>query len=265
MIKRFTWFSLFLVFFFTVSFLEAGEKGDSRPLRILCLGDSITQSSVESCGYRYSLWKKLIDHHMEFDLIGSMNKRVTEEPGSDCPPYKGQTFDPDHEGHWAWRADDILSGPMPGLPSESGKGFLAEWLKGYTPDIVLLHLGHNDAGHSEPPEQMAGELKQIIRMLQADNAQVSILLAKVIPSGNPVWNAKLNVLNAEMEGIAADTRTSSSAVVVIDFSTGFNPLEDTIDGTHPNETGSEKMAEIWFDGIQKVLANSKSGKTGNVK
>ncbi|RJP78123.1 MAG: cellulose-binding protein [Desulfobacteraceae bacterium] len=262
--RQLTWLMLFLVFFLSGSYTEAGEKDNAQPIRILCLGDSITQSGGEHCGYRYFLWKKMIDHHMEFDFIGSMNKRFREEPGSDCPPYNGKTFDPDHEGHWAWRADDILGGPQ-NLPPESGKGYLSEWLKEYTPDIVLLHLGHNDAGHSESPEQTAGELKQIIRLLQTDNPEVSVLLAKVIPCANPEWNAKVRLLNAEIDGIAADTRTATSDVVVMDFSTGFDPFQDTLDGTHPNASGSEKMAAKWFDGIRKLLENPKPGKAENQK
>jgi lysophospholipase L1-like esterase len=257
--RQLKWLLFFLVFFPIVSFTAAGETENAQPIRILCLGDSITQSGGEHCGYRYSLWKKMIDHQMEFDFIGSMDKRFREQSELDCPAYMGKVFDPDHEGHWAWRADEILGRPHD-LPPESGKGHLSEWLKGYTPDIVLLHLGHNDAGHSEPPEQTAGELKQIIRLLQADNPDVSILLAKVIPSANPEWNARIRLLNAEIEGIAADTRTVSSAVMVIDFSTGFDPFTDTLDGTHPNEAGSEKMAAKWFDGIRKLLENLKPGK-----
>jgi hypothetical protein len=52
--------------------------------------------------------------------------------------------------------------------------------------------------------------------------------------------------------------TRSSRLLVVDFTEGFNPLEDTFDGNHPNNTGSEKMAQKWFEGILEVLK-----KTGN--
>lgn len=253
--KRVVYAVLFL-FFFTIVQPVAGVENTSRqPLQILCLGDSITQADNQSCGYRYALWKKLIDDQIAFDFIGSMDKRYRESPGEECPPYNGKAFDPDHEGHWAWRIDDILGGPQD-MPPESGMGNLAEWLKGYTPDIVLLHLGHNDAGHSEPPDRMAAELKQVIRLLQQDNPSVSILLAKVIPCVNPFWNSRLTVLNSVIDKVAADTKTATSKVLVVDLATGFNPLEDTWDHTHPNAGGAEKMAKKWMEGIRKLLDRS---------
>ncbi|MBA4368596.1 MAG: hypothetical protein C0403_13275 [Desulfobacterium sp.] len=257
--------SIFFVLFFIllVQPSQADKKKIHKPIRILCLGDSITHSAGEYCGYRYALWKKLVDLKVEIDFIGSMNRRYKEESGQDCPLYKGKQFDPDHEGHWAWRSDQILGMAAEEIAPDTGVGQLSEWLKHYTPDIVLLHLGHNDAGANETPEQMAKELKDIILLLQKDNPNVAVLLARVIPNAKPRWNRLLSILNAEIDGIAKDMRTSSSDVVVIDFSTGFDPFMDTFDGTHPNEAGSEKMAEKWFDGICKVLDKSRPGITGN--
>ncbi len=256
---------LFLFFILLVQPAEADKKKIHQPIRILCLGDSITHSVGEYCGYRYFLWKKLVDLKVGFDFIGSMNKRYEEESGQECPLYKGKQFDPDHEGHWSWRSDQILGMTSEEIAPDTGDGQLSEWLQYYTPDIVLLHLGHNDAGANETPEQMAKELKDIILLLQKDNPGVAVLLAKVIPSAKPRWNRRLSILNAEIEGIAKDMKTSSSDVVVINFSTGFDPFMDTFDGTHPNETGSEKMAEKWFDEICKVLDKSRPGITGNLR
>jgi lysophospholipase L1-like esterase len=261
--KQFVCSVLFLFFILLVQPAEADKKKIHQPIRILCLGDSITHSVGEYCGYRYSLWKKLVDLKVEFDFIGSMNRRVNEEPGQDCPPYKGKQFDPDHEGHWGWRSDQILGMAAGEIYPDTGSGSLSEWLQHYTPDIVLMHLGHNDAGANETPEQMAGELKEVILLLQKDNPDVNILLAKVIPTAKPLWNSRLSILNAEIDGVAKEMRTSSSEVVVIDFSTGFDPAVDTIDGTHPNESGSEKMAEKWFDGICKFLDQPIPGQAGS--
>jgi len=236
--------------------LKILTKG-SRPLNILCLGDSITQSGSEYCGYRYPLWEKLVDSGIEFDFIGSMKERVLEDSFGPCPDYKGKKFDPDHEGHWGWRADHML-GIRDDFPKGSGSGNLGIWLKGYTPDIVLLHLGHNDAGMGETPGQMAEELAQVVLLLQKDNPKVSILLAKVIPSENRLWNSRLAILNAEMDGIAKRMNTPSSRVMVVDMEEGFNPLEDTNDGDHPNHTGAEKMARKWFEGILEVLKTTRN-------
>jgi lysophospholipase L1-like esterase len=105
----------------------------------------------------------------------------------------------------------------------------------------------------ETTKQMANELEQVILILRKDNPNVSILLAKVIPTAKPLWNSRLAVLNAEIDGIAGKMSIPASRVIVVDFTKGFNPIEDTFDRTHPNSMGSEKMAQKWFEGIVDLL------------
>jgi len=232
--------------------INAAEVKKNEPLRILCLGDSITQSDYNYCGYRYMLWKKMVDSGINFDFVGSIQHRFLGTGNEECLEYKGRKFDRDHEGHWGWRTDHIL-GITKEVPGGSGKGNLSEWLKGYTPDIVLLHLGHNDAGAMEPTDQIADELKKVIAILQKANPRVSILLAKVIPSMYQEWNEELSALNPEADGIAKAMTTKTSKILVIDLHKGFDAEKDTFDGIHPNQVGAEKMARKWFDGILRIL------------
>jgi GDSL-like Lipase/Acylhydrolase family len=241
-------FSFLLCTFVTVCF--AGEPSE-KPLRILCLGDSITQSANITSSYRYHLWEKMVDLDMHVDFIGSMKSCYPETDTTSSYVYKGRRFDRDHEGHMGWSADQIL-GTEKDIPEGTGSGNLTEWLKGYTPDIVLLHLGHNDAGLGEPPYETAEELKKIILLLQRDNPNVSVILAKVIPTEQPEWNKRLSSLNSVIQGVADETKSSKSKVIVIDFSEDFNAEADTFDGIHPNIKGAEKMAQKWIKGILQL-------------
>jgi len=99
-------------------------------------------------------------------------------------------------------------------------------------------------------------LKKIILLLQKDNPNVSILLAKVIPTDNPEWNNRLSNLNTVIKGVVDDTRTKNSKVFVIDFSEDFNPETDTFDGIHTNKKGAEKMAQKWIKGILEISQTS---------
>lgn len=218
-----------------------------RPLRILPLGDSITQSDAQHLGYRYLLWKKLIDAGIQFDFIGSMHPpEIERAPG--WIDYQDRAFDIDHEGHSGWTAGDLLDG----CSWEPDKGKLPEWLKTYTPDIVLLHIGTNDAFHSVPIEVTVEKIEAIIALLQSDNPKVIVFLAKIIPLAGEWardYNNAILALNARMDGIAAATTTSDSKVIVVDQYTGFNGAEDTHDSIHPNDSGAEKMAQRWADAI----------------
>ena len=67
--------------------------------RIMPLGDSITQGSLES--YRRYLWLALKKEDINADFVGSLSQTYG---GISYP----QDYDVDHEGHWGWRADEVL-------------------------------------------------------------------------------------------------------------------------------------------------------------
>lgn len=221
-------------------------RNPEAPVRILPLGDSITQANMRHRSYRYNLWIKLIDAGADFDFIGSMNRNFNTNPT--WPDYKGRSFDPDHEGHWGWRADKILNGS----PAQRDER-LSEWLKTYTPDIVMIHLGTNDVSQSQSTSSTADELRQIIKVLRDDNPAVVILLAKLIPVLNMGTNLRIDELNSRMDAIADETSNPASPVVVVDQNSGFDAHADTYDQLHPNERGEEKMAARWFDALRPFL------------
>ncbi len=148
-------------------------------------------------------------------------------------------FDLDHEGHPGARAEGIL-------------GQLPSWLTGYTPDIVLLHAGHNDLLGIQTAESTVVDLKGIIDALRNDNPNVTILLAQIIPTTRNA-NDKLTQLNALMQGIVDEKNTTQSPIILVDQNTGFDPLTETYDGIHPNLQGEGKMAQRWFDALVEVL------------
>ena len=222
--------------------LVASGAAHAAPVRIMPLGDSITQADSTHYGYRYALWLRLIDAEVSLDLVGSMSTNYGGNPI--WPLHEGQSMDPQHEGHWGWETNEILAG-------RSGAGRLATWLQPYTPDIVLLHLGTNDALHGHSTASTVAELEQVILTLQADNPAVVILLAKLIPSRDP--NAsRIPLVNAEIDGIARRRQTRLSRIVVVDQWSGFDPLADLYDPWHPDASGEAKMAQKWFEALMAV-------------
>ncbi|MEL6899884.1 MAG: Ig-like domain-containing protein [Cyanobacteria bacterium J06606_4] len=214
----------------------------STPLRILPLGDSITNALPGYNSYRRDLWNLLGENGYDVDFIGSRST------ASGNIPFPDSTFDPDHEGRSGWRTDEILNG-------RNGGSTLADWLTGYTPDVALVHLGTNDALQRNSPESSAEELKQVIDLLRQDNPNVVIFLAQVIPTSRSLGaNNSLNALNAEIPGIVAEKNTADSPVILVDHNTGFDATIDTYDELHPNESGEAKMAQKWFEAIDGYFA-----------
>lgn len=209
-------------------------------LNILPLGNSITQSKIPYYSYRYNLWKKMVDSGIKFDFVGSLDSNYTGVPA--WPSYRGFQFDPDHEGHWGWRADELLDS-------------LPVWLTRYTPNLVLMHVGSNDCNQGNSTISTVNELTQIINVLRGDNNKISILLAKLIPWDNTTVNSRINDLNSRFDSLASELTNDSSKIIVVDQNTGFDAVNDTFDGVHPNESGEEKMASVWFTGIKTILPN----------
>lgn len=216
------------------------------PLRILPLGDSITQADNRHYSYRYYLWILLTDAGFNFDFVGSMNHNFSGNPT--WPTHAGRSFDSDHEGHWGWSADQILYG----FPQKRDER-LSEWLKGYTPDIVLLHLGTNDVLQFESAFSTTTELRQIIETLRDDNPMVIVLLAKLIPVLKAGMDPHIDDLNARFDALAAEISTPASPVIIVDQYDGLNGETDMCDPLHPSSSGELKMAARWFEALQDII------------
>lgn len=233
----------------------AGQAKDSARLSILPLGDSITQGEVHMASYRYPLWKKLVDANVPFDFVGSIQKRqdkYTDQEEVLPPSYRGFVFDSDHEGHFAWAAEEIIQGRV--VDDGSGRGKLKNWVKKYPVDLVLMHLGTNDAFHRDDVQSTVQELEDIVKILRRKNPNVVILMAKLIPaSRKPGDDLAVEALNAEIPGLVTRLNSESSPVILVDHYTGFDAEKDTYDGVHPNQSGEEKMAETWFQAIMAVI------------
>ncbi|MEJ8803190.1 GDSL-type esterase/lipase family protein [Pontibacter sp. H249] len=225
----------------------------SAPLRIMPLGNSITQANAAQYSYRYQLWKKLIDANIDADFVGS--HAVNNDGNPNWPDYKSKTFDADNEGHWGWSTDQVLYGNN----EQPSKGKLSQWLTGYTPDIVLMHLGTNDMFRGHPLDGTLNELREVVKQIRDKNPKVTILLAKLIPAYplvvGPGSAQNVERLNEQLPALAQELNTTESKVILVDQYTGFNATTgaDTFDGIHPNASGEEKMAQRWFDAIMTAM------------
>ncbi|MCX2739476.1 GDSL-type esterase/lipase family protein [Pontibacter anaerobius] len=221
----------------------------------MTLGNSITQGNQEYPGYKYRLWKKLVDAEVEVELVGSHDVNRDGPPSVKGEVYKGQTFTNRNEGHWGWRADEILNG----RDDQRQAGRLKEWLRGYSPDLVLLHLGSNDVMQEQPVAETIEELEEIVREIRKTNPDVTVLLAQLIPMNynnvGPNTINRLNEFNAQIPPLAERLNTLQSPVIVVDQFSDFDPTPgvDTWDGIHPNTSGEEKMAQRWFDAIMSEV------------
>lgn len=198
----------------------------SSALRILPLGDSITEGGPGAATYRYFLEKDLARRGVEVDFVGSQRGVHGGEPLFD-------DFDPDHEGHWGWTSEEVAER-------------IGGWAREARPDVALVHLGSNDLFRSA--EGIPGNLARIVGSLREANPRIVVFLARLIPpAGFPTL--RLRAVNDAIEALAGALSSTASPVFVVAQDEGFRPGVDTLDGVHPNEQGERKMAAKWAEAI----------------
>jgi len=216
----------------------------SVPLKIMCIGDSITQGTggVGGIGvgkpelsWRYPLWKMLIDNNAKYEFVGSRNTGF--DSNATYPDYKGFVFSNRHEGYWGWTIQSVTTA-------------LTTPLTTIKPDIAIIYLGTNNAVANETVAAKVAAMRLLIEKLRAKNPSMKILLGK--PS--QTWFTDMqNAYGA----LATELNNEVSPVIAIQNAPGWVDGPDavgtcTIDWVHTNTVGDQKMAEV----IYPVLASA---------
>ena len=219
--KSFGFVALFVI-------LITAQPLSAETVKIMPLGDSITEAINGHASYRYWLWYQLKNAGFDIDFVGSMRRAAP------CC----RDYDWDHEGHWGWRADQILTS-------------IDRWASTYRPDIVLIHLGTNDINQGQSVNSTRADLAQIIDRIRAYVPDVVVLIAQIIP-GNIRHEHQIRKFNKAISTLGMEKASTLSPIIVVDQWTGFNYAIDTYDGIHPNEIGEKKMAHKWFEALQDL-------------
>lgn len=221
-----------------IFFLANAALAQAKAINILPLGDSITDARYGYASYRQPLYQKCKNAGYSVDFVGTLNG-----PSRRMTSY-GDDFDRDHEGHWGWRVDQIIAK-------------LPRWLDRYPVDIALIHLGTNDIFQSQPVTETIQEMGQLIEILRQKNPSMAILIAQLIPAR--MHEKEIREYNDLLDDLAQKHTTDESPIVIVDQFSGFDNQNDTFDGTHPNQSGEEKMAQKWFDALKLILEGVQQG------
>jgi lysophospholipase L1-like esterase len=234
-----------LFFFIILSFCASTPESESETIRIVFIGDSITQGQTSrgadgGYSFRYWLWKMLIDVELDFDFVGSMNSSYGGSGNPGWPDYKGHTFDRDHEGHWNWSTKSILFE-------------LSDWLEDYTADLAVIHIGHIDMwGKVSGPSLGYGgtdaNTRKIVHQLQADNPKITIMLVRIIPANDKssYISNHIDTVNTLLDVIAVEEATRKSKIHIVDLHHKFDAEAWLYDLVHPNALGEKFMADRLF-------------------
>jgi lysophospholipase L1-like esterase len=202
----------------------AGAAG----IRIMPLGDSITDGANVPGGYRIELWRRLATQdRLSIDFVGSLRNG---------PASLG---DREHEGHSGWRIDELAAA-------------VDGWLAKHRPEIVLLMIGTNDMAQDQAGATAPARLGALLDRITARLPTATVLVASLPPLGTPELDARVRAYNRAVPGVVQSRAAAGKKVVFVDVARGLTPA-DLADGIHPNQRGYAKIAEAWSRALRPLL------------
>ncbi|MEU8385795.1 ricin-type beta-trefoil lectin domain protein [Streptosporangium sp. NPDC048865] len=225
------WFSVALLAATTVALgavtqtSVAGAESNGG-VRVMPLGDSITEGTQVPGGYRIGLWQRLVSGRYTVDFVGSQ----FNGPGG--------LGDHDHQGHPGWRIDQIDAN-------------IAGWARTYNPRTVLLHIGTNDILQNYNVAGAPQRLSNLIDRITATVPDADVFVATIIPLSNAGQENAARTFNATIPGIVQSKVNSGRRVHLVDMHSKLTTA-DLIDGIHPTAGGYDKMAAAWYAALQTV-------------
>jgi lysophospholipase L1-like esterase len=150
-----------------------------------------------------------------------------------------------------------------GISGDTSRGVryrLREDVLDLNPRAVSLLIGTNDLALGGEPEQVIANIQAIVAELQKQNANVPIVLNRVMPRGPQPgkFPEKIQKLNAMIDEMAKkDSRlTLCDSWTIFDDGKGSCKKEEFPDMLHPNAVGYAK----WKAALAEVFAKLKLAK-----
>ena len=236
----------------TWNFITADE-----PLRIMCLGDSITVGYTDNpgwtnhpfkFGYRSGLYTRLTNASYNFLFVGASTE-----------PWTGISGDPTHGGTYtpAFDLRDFGQDNHRGYGGAGIWGNVNGWIDADNPDIILLLIGINGMGGGS---QTA--LTNLVSSIVTHAPDVHLIVAQITPYSS--FNQTLHDYNVYIRDTLVPTYAGNGKkVTTVDLYTPFLVDPDNYGSAiepgvlsnninHPDNPHYELMAQEWYEGIQAL-------------
>lgn len=245
-------------------------------VKILCLGDSITDGYWEQGAYRKYLYTALGE-------LGYDNIDMVGPKGGDPESFSYNGMTVEYDGNYAGYSGYAIQ-YMEG--TETRQGILEtiqseDMINTYAPDIVLLQIGTNDV-LSAYNDGITDRLENLVNVILSDLPAGGTVFVSTIPDidvelveswlwayGDVKWNNTLedftaivqghiDTYNASISTLVAKMQSEGKSVRFADIHSVVDYKTDMYDGVHPNEQGYENMGRYWA-GVLNEFFGGESG------
>ena len=253
----------------TVSAAPAAAE-NAEAVKILSLGDSITDGYWTSGAYRKYMYHDLEQMGYNIDMVGPKGGN------SNTFTYNGQSvsYDDNNAGYSGYAIQEMTT-------KEHRSGILetiqATWYNGqnmiaaYQPDIVLLQIGTNDI-LSNYNDGITDRLENLVNVILQDLDADSTVFVSTIPDidaytradwlgsyGINAWGSTqeekdqlmetvtgcIDTYNTSIYNLVLKMQSEGKNVQFADINSVVDYQTDLHDGVHPNEAGYENMGNYW--------------------
>lgn len=220
---------------------------DANPLKVMPVGDSITDDCAINGAWRLYLQPLLQTNGYAFTNVG----RWVSSPTA--------TFTKTHHegicgaviafpGMFAWH----------GYPTLSNYALrtVADALTNTAPELFLIDLGVNDMGYGRNPWMVAtNDMANLLDLIFARRPSAQIILGKPTSItrasiGSPPYSSygtNMPIFCAALQSLVNARRAQGQNVFVADLFSAVDPVSMLqADGTHPNAAGFNAMAKEWL-------------------
>lgn len=233
----------------------SSARAEDIQLRVMPLGDSITDGFTVTGGYRVPLWHLLDDAGLAegIDFVGP-------NWGSDG------VADPNHAGYSGYSIADIPN-------QRSGIYNFIDWLmEEYPADVVMLQIGTNDILSSYELDTAGERLELLVDSILTYIPEGGVLYVSTIPYMDAdvttytdaytaeEMDAAVDAYNADVREVVSKKAAEGKPIVQADINSVLTKA-DLSDGVHPSEDGYRKMAEYWNGVLNEYISGVKPAPT----
>lgn len=264
----------------TVSAAPAAAENEEA-VKILSLGDSITDGYWTSGAYRKYMYHDLEQMGYNIDMVGPKGSN------SNTFTYNGQSvsYDDNNAGYSGYAIQEMTT-------KEHRSGILetiqGTWYNGqnmiaaYQPDIVLLQIGTNDI-LSNYNDGITDRLENLVNVILQDLDADSTVFVSTIPDidayiradwlgsyGINAWGSTqeekdqlmetvtgcIDTYNTSIYNLVLKMQSEGKNVQFADINSVVDYQTDLHDGVHPNEAGYENMGNYWAGLLNDFFQNN---------
>ena len=221
---------------------------DGTACKIMPFGDSITDGYNPDTpgGYRVELFRLAHSEGKKITFVGSGSNGPTTVDGAPFPP--------NHEGHSGWTI--APAGGRSGIST-----LVSTVMPKYTPHIVLLMIGTNDAIDNYDMANAPTRLKALIDSIYALLPKVLIVVAQPIPSrgdaskgDDAALSDRIKAFNGTIPAVVKAQADAGKHILLVDMFTPFTPKASLLeDQWHPNLAGYVLLGSKWYSVLQPLL------------